>query len=70
LKQKDDLDKPFKMENVTWTELGKGNINLESAYEAAVTAGANYIIYEEDISQIAVKQAILDSRDFLRKLGI
>ena len=65
-----DLSKPFDMANVTWTELGKGNIKLASAYNAAVEAGADYIIYEEDIAQIDVRQAIVDSRRFLRELGI
>ena len=65
-----DLSKPFRMENVTWTELGKGNIQLKEAYQAAIEAGADYIVYEEDISQIEVTQAITDSRKFLKGLGI
>ena len=57
-------------DKIVWTELGKGDIDLESAYKAAVSNGAKYIIYEEDVAQIEVKQAITDSRNFLRQLGI
>lgn len=70
LKTEADLSKPFQMESVTWTELGKGDVKLKEAYQTAVEVGADYIIYEEDISQIEVKQAIADSRKFLRELGI
>ena len=70
LKTEADLSKPFQMESVTWTELGKGDVKLKEAYQAAVEVGADYIIYEEDVSQIEVKQAIADSRKFLRELGI
>ena len=57
-------------DKIVWTELGKGDIDLESAYKAAESCGAKYIIYEEDVAQIEVKQAITDSRNFLRQLGI
>ncbi|MCX6991787.1 MAG: sugar phosphate isomerase/epimerase [Kiritimatiellaeota bacterium] len=64
-----DLGAPFKMENITWTELGKGDIKLAEAYQV-VKDKADYIIYEEDVSQIEIGQAIRDSRAYLRKLGI
>ncbi len=58
-------------DKIIWTELGKGDIELEPAYKMALSKGAKYIIYEEDVAQIDVNQAIRESREFLRRqLGI
>ncbi len=55
---------------ITWTELGKGEIDLKSAYEAAKKYNPQYIIYEQDVAQIPVLQAITESREYLKSLGI
>ena len=57
-------------EAITWTELGKGDVDLKSAYEAAKKHNLEYIIYEQDVTQIPVLQAITESRDYLKSLGI
>ncbi len=55
---------------ITWTELGKGDVDLESAYETVKKHNLEYIIYEEDVTQIPVLQAITESRDYLKSLGM
>lgn len=60
----------IKGEKIIWTELGKGDIKLESAYKTAIKFNPEYIIYEEDVAQIEIKKAIVESRNFLYKLGI
>jgi len=55
---------------VTWTELSKGDVDLKSAYESAKRYNPEYIIYEQDVTQIPVLQAITESREYLRLLGI
>ncbi len=55
---------------VTLTELGKGNVDLKSAYETAKKHNLEYIIYEQDVAHIPVLQAITESREHLRLLGI
>lgn len=53
-------------DNIVWTELGKGEVNLKAAYEVALKYNATYIIYEQDVAQIEVMQAITESREYLR----
>ncbi len=55
---------------ITWTELGKGDVDLKSAYEAAKKHNLDYIVYEQDVTQMPVLQAITESRDYLKSLGI
>ncbi len=55
---------------ITWTELDKGDVDLRSAYEAAKKHNLKYIVYEQDVTQIPVLQAITESRDYLKSLGI
>ena len=55
---------------ITWTELGKGDVDLKSAYEATKEHNLEYIVYEQDITQITALQAITESRDYLKSLGI
>lgn len=55
---------------ITWTELGKGDVDLKGAYEAAKKHNLEYIVYEEDVTQIPVPQAITESRNYLKSLGI
>ena len=55
---------------ITWTELGKGDVDLKSAYEAAKEHNLEYIVYEQDVAQIPVLQAVTESRNYLKLLGI
>ena len=60
----------IKGKEITWTELGKGDVNLRPAYEMAMRFNPAYFIYEEDVSRIEIKQAIKESREFLKGLGV
>lgn len=55
---------------ITWTELGKGEIDLKSAYKTAAEYNSKYIIYEQDAARISVLQAITESRNYLKALGL
>ena len=55
---------------ITWTELGKGEVDLKDAYGAAMKYNPEHIVYEEDVAQIPVLQAITESRNYLKLLGI
>ncbi len=57
-------------EAVTWTALGKGVVDLKSAYETAVKYNPKYIIYEQDVAQISALQDIAQSRNYLKTLGL
>jgi len=53
---------------ITWTELGKGEVDLPKAYKAIKKYDPKYIIYEQDVTQIPVLQAITESRNYLKSL--
>lgn len=57
-------------EAVTWTALGKGEVDLESAYQTAQKHDLKYIVYEQDVAHISVLQDIAQSRNYLRALGL
>lgn len=57
-------------EAVTWTALGKGEVDLKSAYETAVKHNPKYIIYEQDVAQTSVSQDVAQSRNYLKTLGL
>ena len=65
-----DCDTALGREAITWTELGKGDVDLEGAYEAVKKCNLEYIIYEQDVAQIPALQAITESRNYLKSLGI
>jgi len=55
---------------IIWTELGKGEVDLPRAYEAAKKYNLKYIVYEQDVTQISVLEAITASRSYLKSLGM
>lgn len=55
---------------ITWTELGKGEVDLSGACETIKKYKPRYIVYEQDITQIPVLEAITESRSYLKSLGI
>ena len=63
-------DAILKGEEIIWAELGKGDVPLKEAYETAMKYGPTHIIYEQDRTQIDIKQAITESREYLKKLGM
>ncbi len=63
-------DAILKGEEITWAELGKGEVPLKEAYESAMKYNLTHIVYEQDRTQIDIKKAITESRQYLRGLGI
>lgn len=57
-------------DRIIWTELGKGEVPLENIYKSLLKYNPGYIIYEQDETQIDVRKAITESREYLRKLGL
>ena len=55
---------------IIWTELGRGEVDLKDAYETATKYNLEYIVYEQDVTQIPVLQAATESRNYLKSLGI
>ncbi|HIE08919.1 MAG TPA: sugar phosphate isomerase/epimerase [Armatimonadetes bacterium] len=53
-----------------FTELGKGEVDLPKAKEAAVEAGAEWIIYEQDRTEKDPKESAEESLQYLRGLGL
>jgi sugar phosphate isomerase/epimerase len=52
-------------------ELGTGDVNLKAAYDAAVAAGAQWIVAEQDSTKLAPVESAAISRRFIREaLGI
>lgn len=51
-------------------ELGIGSVNLKSAYQAALQAGATWIVAEQDTTKRTPAESIAISRDYLRTLGV
>lgn len=55
---------------IIWMELGKGEVDLAGAYKAIKKYNLEYIVYEQDATQISALEAIIDSKRYLKSLGI
>ncbi|MFH1739735.1 MAG: sugar phosphate isomerase/epimerase [bacterium] len=53
-----------------FVELGQGEVDLISARDAALKAGADWIICEQDKTDKATRQSIRESREYLRSMGL
>ena len=54
-----------------FTELGRGDVDLKAAYDAAIKAGAEWIVYEQDNTTLTPLESATISRNFLRDtLGV
>ena len=51
-------------------ELGRGGVDLKAAYQAALEANAEWIVAEQDQTQLPVLESITISRNYLRELGV
>lgn len=51
-------------------ELGKGEVDLRGAYVAADTVGAEYIVAEQDTTELDPFDSIVISRSYLKSLGV
>lgn len=49
-------------------ELGRGDVDLQRAYAAAVEVGAEWIVAEQDSTQLTPEEAITVSRQYLRNV--
>jgi sugar phosphate isomerase/epimerase len=47
-------------------ELGAGAVDLHAAFEAAAEAGADWIVYEQDRSDVSPEESVRRSRAFMR----
>ena len=54
----------------TFTELGNGTVDLPGAAKAAVAAGADWIVTEQDSSQVTPLASVAFSRGYLKALGL
>lgn len=54
----------------SFTELGRGTVNLKASLAAALEVGADWIIYEQDRTDRPVLTSVTESREYLRKLGV
>jgi sugar phosphate isomerase/epimerase len=54
----------------SFTELGKGTVNLKTSLEAALAAKGDWIIYEQDRTDQEAKVSIIESRQHLKALGV
>lgn len=53
-----------------FTELGRGEVDLPAAVRAALSTGPEWLVVEQDRSEIAPGEACRISRQYLRTLGI
>ena len=53
-----------------FSELGRGQVDLQAAYQAARDARATWIVTEQDNTQITPRESITISRQYLQHLGI
>ena len=66
-KTRDADDKP----QPQFTELGRGEVDLKAAMQAALDVGARWVVYEQDNTQLSSEESITISRDYLRDaLGV
>lgn len=54
----------------SFTELGRGTVNLKESLAAALEVGADWIIYEQDRTDRPVLTSVTESREYLRRLGV
>jgi sugar phosphate isomerase/epimerase len=54
----------------SFTELGRGTVDLRASLDAALDVGADWIIYEQDRTDRAVLASVTESREYLRSLGV
>lgn len=54
----------------SFTELGRGVVDLEASMKAALDVGADWIVYEQDRTNRSVDVSVLESRAYLRLLGL
>ncbi len=52
-----------------FTELGRGSVDLKAAYEAALAANAEWIVAEQDRTELTPAESVTISRQYLRELG-
>ncbi len=57
---------PLGKRSPRFTELGRGDVDLQSAYDAAAQAGAEWIVYEQDNTALTPLESAAISRNFLR----
>jgi sugar phosphate isomerase/epimerase len=53
-----------------FTELGRGEVDLAAALATAQEVAADWIVYEQDRTDQEPQQSLLDSRAYLRSLGV
>ena len=54
-----------------FTELGRGDVDLKAAMQAAQQVGARWIVYEQDTTQLSSAESVTISRNYLRDaLGV
>ncbi len=51
-------------------ELGKGTVDLKAALDAALQHGAEWIVYEQDRSELAPEEAARISLEYLKSIGL
>ncbi|MBI4553546.1 MAG: sugar phosphate isomerase/epimerase [Candidatus Latescibacteria bacterium] len=54
----------------SFTELGRGKVDLKASLAAALDVGADWIIYEQDRTDRPVFTSVTESREYLRTLGV
>ncbi|MBI2194835.1 MAG: sugar phosphate isomerase/epimerase [Planctomycetes bacterium] len=54
----------------SFAELGRGEVDLVGSKDAALEVGADWIIAEQDRTDLPTLESITISRDYLRKLGL
>jgi sugar phosphate isomerase/epimerase len=54
----------------SFTELGKGTVNLKASLDTALAVKGDWIVYEQDRTDQDVKASVTESRQYLRTLGV
>ncbi|MGQ9732181.1 MAG: sugar phosphate isomerase/epimerase family protein [Candidatus Zipacnadales bacterium] len=54
----------------SFIELGQGEVDLPAATKAALEAGADWIVCEQDRTELEPKESITQSRAYLKTLGL
>lgn len=54
----------------SFTELGRGTVDLRASLAAASEVGADWIVYEQDRTDNPVLSSITESRQYLRSIGL
>jgi sugar phosphate isomerase/epimerase len=57
-------------EEGVFIELGQGKVDLVGSKDAALEVGADWIVCEQDRTELEPGESISQSRDYLRKLGL